>query len=479
MSFLILIFAVFIGDTFELSFVDETKNPIAVTICECYSEPAAGLEQPPYLLRETDQTGKIRVNCNDPKKIDGCCFVYSKGHAIDLLGTQSKRSRSLRVQLALEEVIQVSVVDQKGNPVPGARVTPGAMNFRESGWTANVPYRLPDFLESLSDATGIAKIHGAKKDTLQSVRIALGSERGGLYQIPKTWDGKKTLRIVLRQCACLLRCKALDDKGQPVSGARLYAGPSEDSVNQIKTPTLVFSEYLGQTNAHGVLDILDVPEGVWNIRLFSPEPSMGWGEYRLNVIVSADRINDVLFKSKPTKEVAVSVVDLSGSGQAGVRVTLMHREKGEYVDAFATSNEDGIAVAELQVGEWLLMVDELSLPVGFHLYKTDVFPKMLVNEDSTIQMGTPIFIAQGRILEGVVRGIDLSVLRSDWIHLTAKEQVWMGRFENDGTFRIAIPNSLRDDEIAGFQMGHGTRDGSFKIVSRAPWEIHWTANNSP
>ena len=94
MSFLILIFAVFIGDTFELSFVDDDKNPIAVTICECSSAPAAGSEQPPYLLRETDQTGKIRVNCNDPMKTDGCCFVYSQRHAIDLLATQSKRSRS-------------------------------------------------------------------------------------------------------------------------------------------------------------------------------------------------------------------------------------------------------------------------------------------------------------------------------------------------------------------------------------------------
>ena len=262
MSFLILIFAALIGDTFELSFLDEAKNPIAVTICECSSEPAAGLAQPASLLRETDQNGKIRVNCNDPTKVDGCCFVYSQGHAIDLLSTESKRSRSLRVQLAREEEIEVNVVDKEGNPVPGARVTPGAMNFRESGWTACVPYRLPDFLESHSDANGNAKIHGAKKDTLQSVRVAVGSERGGLYQIPKTWDGKKPLTIVWKPSSCQLRCKVLDDKGQTVSGARLYAEPSEVWVNQLATPTLVFNGYLGQTDAHGEIEVHDVPESV-------------------------------------------------------------------------------------------------------------------------------------------------------------------------------------------------------------------------
>lgn len=180
--------------TLKLSFVDQSGQPVQVTIDEQNSEPTAGYASVPH-LRESNIDGEIDVVV-DEKNTEQCFFVYAKGFAIDLLSTSVSNLRTMRIRMQPESDIAVLIVDHKGKPIPNARVAPGITLFRRSAWRANVPHRLPREFESRTDANGQAKLRGAIADQLRSIRISVEDKPGCTFQIPERWDRTSALRVV-------------------------------------------------------------------------------------------------------------------------------------------------------------------------------------------------------------------------------------------------------------------------------------------
>ena len=456
----------------KLFLSDQDGKPVRASVAVLNSEPVASATVEPVLL-ETNSDGTIELACSSESVEDKCCFLYAKGYAIDLLSLQNSTSRSLKITMLPESDLDVIVVDQHGAPIQGARVTPGRIHFRESAWIANAPFRLPEYLESTTDKSGHAKLHGVIAEQLSSVRVSFGNRRGCAYQIPDRRDKGSAITIESNPVFGSLLCKLRDANGEPVANARVFAETSEEYVNPLtlREPTPLFSEYLGRTGIDGNLSIEDVPVGILDIRFFSNDQRIGVGKHRKDFEIKPNRVNELEHRFEATSPVIVGVIDAdTGAGLSDVTIRCQLIEKGEYIIAFAKTNEDGIAEFDVQAGEWEFSLEDESLPKGYCVLYPDHNPKKSISESKEIQVGPSILITKGTRIDGEIRGINLEEIRNNWISAENKEARWTGRFFDDGTFTMVVPNDVQE---LGFQIATGHRKGRLKLESKSPWILNW------
>ena len=462
-------------------FVDHMAKPLQVTIDEQTSEPTTGYPTVSN-LRESDQDGIIDIVCG-ARNDDNCCFLYAKGFAIDLVSTSFSRSRSMQVSMKPESDIQILLVDGKGKPISNARVSPGYIHFRKSAWLANVPHRLPESFESRTDAAGIAKLHGAIAEELKSVRISLDDERGCTFEIPARWDRASVLRVVWDAKFGTLTCRVLDPAGSPVAGAKLYANTNGEFVNSnvIREPTLNFVEYLGVTDKDGSITVANVPAIPLDVRLFSPEKSIGRGEFRKEFVVEAGKTNVLEFRQKSVSPCLVSIVDLTDSmNHEGIDICFRLIDRIDNITGVAKTNEDGLCEVEVQPGEWAFIIDESNLPPGYCVYHPERSFKFVVQQGNELQGPPPLYIGKGLQIQGKIVGIDLKELRNDWLGVVPKDSGWrwIGRLNEHGEFCVVVPNYISIDSIDDFQIADGNK-GTLSVESKTPWVIKWTPRKDP
>ncbi len=87
----------------------------------------------------------------------------------------------------------------------------------------------------------------------------------------------------------------------------------------------------------------------------------------------------------------------------------------------------------------------------------------------------------------VIRGVDLSTLRADWIiasiqnKFTGETDELQGRYDANGKFEVTIPNGTKDEAIESFEISHSpvTNRQKLTIVSRNPWLLEGAAQPNP
>ena len=461
----------------HLNFVDPSGpsgRPVQATIDEQNSEANAGFTYQPH-LRESNVDGKIDVAI-DNSNTEGCCFVYAKGFAIDLLSMSFSQSRAMQVRMQPESDLSVLVVDRKGKPVSNARVAPGQIFFRRSAWISNVPNRLPDHFESRTDANGVAKLRGAIAEDLRSVRVAIEEERSCTFQIPERWDRTSALRVVWDVSFGTLVCRVLDPDGAPVVGARLFANTNDEIVNSnvIEEPTADFSAFLGKTGEDGCVTIPNVPATTIDVRFLSPDKAIGRGEYRKDFAIQAGKINLLEFRQKPVCNCLVSVVDVTDSAShEGIAVQFFLRDRIDNITGEARSNEDGVCEVAIQPGEWMFLINDTTLPEGYCVYYPERSTKFTVVQSDELQTAPPVYIGKGQLIEGKIVGLDMSEIRFDWISASSKDIRGMGRVNERGEFRILVPNHVELGSLNEFAIGNSSR-GTLALESKAPWVLKWT-----
>lgn len=463
----------------SLSFVDPSGRSTQVTIDQQNSEPTAGYV--PNLV-ETSEDGKIDILL-DNKNADGCCYVYAKGFAIDLISTSIPQSRAMRVGLQSESDISVLVVDKNGKPIPNAIVTPGRMIFRRSAWMANIPHQLPRDFESKTDSEGKAKMRGAIANDLKSLRVTLDGNHSCTFQLPERWDRTATLRVVWNVSFGSLVCRLLDPEGKPVAGAMLFANTNDEVVNSnaITEPIAEFNAFLGKTGDDGSVTIPDVPATTIDVRVFSPDKSIGRGEYRKDFVIQAGKTNVLEFRQKPVNKCVVSVVDVTDSEfHEGISVRFALIDRVDNISGEALANEDGICEMELQPGEWTFFVNDETLPEGYCIYYPERSTKFKVVQSEKVQTAPPLYIGKGQLIQGKIVGKDMSEIRFDWILAAPKDKSasWYGRVNDRGEFRIFVPQHVDLDTISEFAIGNPGR-GTLAIESKAQWVLKWVPTAQP
>ena len=459
--------------TLKLSFVDQSGQPVQVTIDEQNSEPTAGYASVPH-LRESNIDGEIDVVV-DEKNTEQCCFVFAKGFAIDLLSTSFSNLRTMRITMQPESDIAVLIVDRKGKPIANARVTPGNTHFRRSAWIANVPHRLPRDFESQTDANGQAKMRGTIADQLRSIRISVEDKPGCTFQIPERWDRTSALRVVWDGAFGTLVCRVVDPNGNPVAGAKLYANTNEEFLNEnvIREPTRNFIDFLGETGKDGCVTIENVPAIPIDVRVFSPQKTIGRGEYRKEFVIEAEKTNLLEFRQKPVFNCLVSVVDVTDSQTyKGIAVQFELRDRLDNIRGSAKTNEDGLCEMAVQPGDWQFNIDESTLPDGYCIYYPERSTKFTVVQSSEHQTAPPVYIGKGLLIQGNIVGLDMRELRFDWISAAPKDAAnqWMGRINERGEFRMFVPNYIDLESVIDFSIGDSGQV-NLAVESKSPWVL--------
>ena len=461
--------------TLSLSFVDPSGEPTQVTIDQQDSEATAGYTYVAKLC-ETSSDGKIDL-VTDDRNADRCCFVYAKGFAIDLISTSIPQSRSMLVRMQPESDISVVVVDKKGRPIPNATVTPGCMIFRRSAWIANLPHQLPREFESKTDSAGKAKMRGALAHDLRSLRVTLEDNLSCTFQIPERWDRTSALRVIWDVSFGTLVCRLIDPDGKPVPGARLFASSNDEVVNAnvITEPTAAFSAFLGRTGDDGSVTIPNVPATTIDVRVFSPDKSIGRGENRKFFEIQAGKTNVLEFRQKPVTKCVVSVVDVTDAVfHEGISIRFSLIDRVDNISGEARADEDGVCELELQPGEWRCFVNDETLPECYCIYYPERSTKFNVIQSEELQSAPPLFIGKGKLIEGKITGKDMREIRFHWISASAKDESeqWYGRVDDRGQFRILVPNHVDLNTISDFAIGDSGK-GKLTIESKSPWVLKW------
>ncbi len=457
----------------KLSVVDQSGNPVHATIDQRDSEPTAGYRP---TFRESSPDGEIEV-VTDNNAPDSCCFVYAKGFAIDHLTTSTSSSRAMRVRMQPESNIAVLLEDRIGNPIPNARIAPGLVSFRRNRQIVNVPDRLPEFFESLTDTNGKAKLLGAIASDLRSLRITLEDNSSCTFAIPKNWDRTSLIRVVWDVSFGTLICKVLDPNGQPVAGAKIFVNATEDflNTNVIKEPKPNFKECLGKTDNQGCIRVEKAPAVPIDVRVFGPEKSIGQGEFRRDFTILSLKTNLLEFHLKPVCNCLVSVVDVTDSEtHEGITIKLRIQSEIDFFTGEGRTNEDGICEVTVQPGDWMIEIDETTLPDGYCLYHRERSTKFAVAPSTELQNASPAYIGKGLLVEGKIVGLDMIELRSDRILAASKnfDQEWTGSLNNQGNFRIFVPNYVDLESVEHFASADGGV-GVLTVKSKSPWVLKW------
>ncbi len=273
-------------------------------------------------------------------------------------------------------------------------------------------------------------------------------------------------------------CRVVDPDGSPVSGARLFADTNDEAVNPnvIQEPTVEFSAFLGTTGEDGCVTLPNVPATTIDVRVFSPDKSIGRGEFRKDYVIQAGKRNVLEFRQKPVSTCLVSVVDVTdAAAHEGIAVQFFLRDRIDNITGESRTNEDGVCEILVQPGEWMFAINDTTLPEGYCIYYPERSTKFKVEQSDELQTAPPVYIGKGQLIEGKLVGLDMSEIRFDWIMARTKDfsEAWMGRVNEQGEFRILIPKHVDLDSLSDFSIGAPTR-GTLSVESRAPWTLKWS-----
>jgi len=456
-------------------FTDEAGKPMLVAIDRQTDEPPAGRLAVPQ-LSNSSQEGVVEIIGNSERG-NQLAWAFAKGFAIDLVNVSLPRSRSMEVAMRPESEIQVVLVHRDGRPISNARISPGFVHFRRAAWLASAPHRLPVTLESRTDANGNAKLLGALFDELKSIRVSLDDTRGCTFLIPERWDRQSPLRIVWGTDFGTLVCRVLDREGNPVGGAMLYANTNESHINAnvITVPTRNFTEYLGETDKDGLLKVENVPSIPIDIRLFGSQPGMGQGEYRKEIMVEAGKTTEIKFQLKPVFPCLISIVDSTDAEyHEGIEIQYQLIDDQDNITAYAKTNQDGVCELAAQIGNWRFAINDSSLPDGYCIYHPERSELFNVTQSNEMQTPPPLYIGKGQLVQGKLLRIDIKQLRYDWLIAGTKtDGQWRGTLDEQGDFRVVVPNYVPLDSIDEFQIADGGK-GLLSIESQVPLVLKWT-----
>jgi hypothetical protein len=212
---------------------------------------------------------------------------------------------------------------------------------------------------------------------------------------------------------------------------------------------------LGETGDDGCVTVEKVPAIPIDVRVLSPEKSIGRGEFQKEFLVGAGKINLLEFRQKPVCNCLVSVVDVTDAmSHEGISVRFGLQDGIDNIDGTAMTNEDGACELEVQPGKWTFQISigETTLPGGYCIYYPEVQSEFSVSQSDELQSAPPIYIGKGQLVKGKITGLDTSELRFDW---------------------IVLPNYIELESVEKFSIGHS---GNLTVESRSPWILKWTAD---
>jgi hypothetical protein len=164
---------------------------------------------------------------------------------------------------------------------------------------------------------------------------------------------------------------------------------------------------------------------------------------------------------------AASVLDASsGAPVAGVDLVFQSRGFPPKL-ARAMSDANGKAMTALSPGSWTVRVTKS--PAGY--CEMLASPTQFVIPKAGEAKLPDLQVPPGKTIQGVIRGVDLSIRRARWLKVGWHDQdgnsgQLNGRFRPDGSFSVTIPNGSTAASFAIVAIGGGNDD--LVIASKAP-----------
>lgn len=434
-------------------------------------------------LATSDESGRFRIEAATDEAMGLTAFVIADGMVMDLVSSRSIGDRPLHIALRPEVPMKVIVLDQTGQPIRGAWVSPHTIYFREAFWISEVTPKVIDRIKVSSDRKGEAVLKKVDEKDVQAVWVEKPGHGHRVYWLPKNRSAGSTVELRWCEAPHELLVRVTDADSNPSEEMMIDVSMPDEAVNPlvIKDPQVGYRRFEA-TNEKGESRFDFIPVGQVDIHVRPSHRFIGTSFEVGQRKLQAGQLELETIEMPPLHPVHFSILDTSeGLGHSGIDVVFRKKIGARYVFATGTTDEDGLGEVWLEQGSWDVEIQHLdTIPDGYVLSGPVKTQKLMVEDDDRIKTVLPILISKGKTIEGSIEGVDLLSLRSDWIFATGRDaqgvevEVW-GKCKMDGTFRITVPVDWSEMTVETFEISHApvTNRRKLKIESRQPWKLRW------
>lgn len=393
-------------------------------------------------------------------------WAYAEGHALAATSASEQIDKNsnepLEVKLAVEQPIEVKVLDPDGQPLAGTRVEPHNM---QSGHIA--PGAILDRVAAVSNDEGTATLRGVAPDSVRNV-LATSDEFG--KQRMRLGDASGEYEFTLSAVGDV-EGRFTGDEVEALQGVSLSASSMGRGGG--------WAEGMGETTieADGSFRIEKLAEGPYYLFIGDIENTTLRPKLPNDMVVAAGKTTELELPLLETVEVRGQVVAQDSEQQvAGAHITVRHG--GIYQRENTMTDADGRFTAHVLPGE--VRQNIVSLPKSFRdlIRDPDNTTTILIEEGSSPDNLPPLTLFEPMEIRGKVISESDKPLNEAFVSAkSGSKRIGYGRSDAAGEFTLRVPKGAKIDR---YEVSlPRAASGEAKVVAESPLVLRFRDPNRP